>query len=220
VCGVGHLGTRVVKHLLAQGFDVVVIESNPNASGIEEMRSYGIPLILKDARHLAVLQDAGVERADTLLVCTDDDMANLAVVMHARELNPAMRIVVRMFNDSLAAQVREKLGADAVYSASMLAAPVFASAATRTEVAQTYTVGDELFSMARLEVCEGSPLAGQMIAQIEQPKRLDVVLHISGEEAAAHPNADAVVRAGDELVIFAREDLLREIANLNRVPNC
>lgn len=216
VCGVGHVGTRVVRHLLALHFDVVVIETNPKASGIEEVRAYEVPLLIKDASKPETLIEAGVKYAETLLVCTDDDMANIAVTIHARELNPHIRIVVRMFNDSLATQVRDRLGADAVYSTSMLAAPVFASLATRTEVAQSYIVGEDVFSMARLEVCQGSPLVGQTIVQIERPKELDVVLHISGAEATAHPDAGAVIQPGDELVIFAREDLLLETARRNR----
>lgn len=216
VCGVGHVGTRVVRHLLALQCDVVVIESNPKASGVEEVRAYEIPLLLQDASKSETLVDAGVERADTLLVCTDDDMANIAVTIHARELNPDIRIVVRMFNDSLAMQVRDRLGADAVYSTSMLAAPVFAGLATRTEVAQSYVVGEEVFSMARLEVSKHSPLVGQSIEQIERPEQLDVVLHISGAEATPHPDTGVVVRAGDELVVFAREDMLLSIAQRNR----
>ncbi len=220
VCGVGHLGTRVVRHLIEVNFDVVVIESNPQASGVEEIRTHNIPLIIKDASTSQTLIEAGVERADTLLVCTDDDIANLAVTIHARALNPKLRIVVRMFNDALAAQVHEKLGADAVYSGSMLAAPVFAGTATRTEVAHSYAIGGQTFNMARMEVCKGSTLAGKRIAEIEKPHELDVVLHISGARATAHPDANTIVQAGDELMIFAREDLLRETARQNRTPHC
>ncbi len=220
VCGVGHLGVRVIRELVALGFDVVAIESNPDALGIEMARALRVPVLVKDATQSETLLEAGVERADTLLVCTNNDMANIATTLRARELNKTIRIVVRMFDDTLASQMRSLLQVEAVYSASMLAAPFFAGAATRTEVAQSFVVGDQEFSMARLEVCPGSPLAGRTITEIETDLTLDVVLHITQDSASVHPDTGTIVQPGDQLVIFARFEMLRDIAMRNRTVGC
>ncbi|MCZ7543076.1 MAG: TrkA family potassium uptake protein [Anaerolineae bacterium] len=220
VCGVGHLGVRVIRQLVALNFDVVAIENNPQALGVEAARAMRVPVIIRDATQTESLLEAGVERADTLLVCTNHDMANIAITLRARELNQRIRIVVRMFDDTLASQIRSTLNVEAVYSASMLAAPFFAGAATRTEVAQSFCVGEEEYSMARLEVCPGSPLVGSTIAGIEKDLTVDVVLHITGDRAHVHPATDAVIKEGDQLVIFARFDMLHDIAARNRTVGC
>lgn len=220
LCGVGHLGMRVLRYLAALNFDVVAIEQRADSPGVELARSLRVPILIKNATQTETLLEAGIERADTLLVCTNNDMANIAITLRARELNRNMRIVVRMFDDTLASQMRQTLGVDAVYSASNLAAPFFAGAATRTEVAQSFTVGQQEFSMARLEVCPGSPLAGNTIAGIEKDLTLDVVLHISQDQAHVHPDVNTVIQPGDQLVIFARFDQLQTIAARNRTPGC
>ena len=95
VAGYGTKGRGAVDTLLANGTppeQIVVIDIA--AEAVHEARSRGLTSVLGDATRTAVLIEAMVERATSVVVtCNRDDTATL-VTLTARELNPAANIVV------------------------------------------------------------------------------------------------------------------------------
>jgi hypothetical protein len=49
------------------------------------------------------LIDAGIEHATAVIVCSNDDVSNLEVAIDSRRMNPKVRIVLRLFDQQLAA---------------------------------------------------------------------------------------------------------------------
>jgi voltage-gated potassium channel Kch len=97
-----------VYHLLRElGQRVVVIERDERAQFLEDVRRDGAPLLLGDARREAFLADAGITRARSIVLATDNDIANLEVALDARRLNPTIRVVLRLFDPNMAEKVRE-----------------------------------------------------------------------------------------------------------------
>ncbi|MER5905161.1 NAD-binding protein [Streptomyces mirabilis] len=90
--------------------------------------------MLEDAGAPGVLDRARIRHSKSLLVLTRDDGENLDIVMAAREANPGVRVVMRLYDDDFAATVQRTLRAsypDAPTrsrSVSALAAPSFAAA--------------------------------------------------------------------------------------------
>lgn len=95
VAGYGTKGRGAVDTLLASGTPserIVVIDIASDA--VQQARSRGLTSVLGDATRTAVLSEAMVERAKSVVVtCNRDDTATL-VTLTARELNPAASIVV------------------------------------------------------------------------------------------------------------------------------
>ena len=75
--GLGHLGFRVVTHLRQLDEDVVVIELSPKADLRLAIDRLDVPLIEDDATREVVLRSAGIERARTIMLCTQNDSLNL-----------------------------------------------------------------------------------------------------------------------------------------------
>lgn len=94
----------------------------------------GVPLLLEDAVAPGVLEQACIPQSKSLLVLTREDSGNLDIVMAAREINPQIRAVMRLYDDDFAATVSRTMRAsypDALTrsrSVSALAAPSFAAA--------------------------------------------------------------------------------------------
>ncbi|MCX4776253.1 NAD-binding protein [Streptomyces sp. NBC_01264] len=132
--GLGKIGTRALAQLCTTDHTVVVIERNPQARGIPLARELNVPLLLEDAAAPGVLDLARISTSRSLLVLTHDDGENLDIVMAARESNPRVRAVMRLYDDDFAATVSRTLRAgypDALTrsrSVSALAAPSFAAA--------------------------------------------------------------------------------------------
>lgn len=216
VLGVGHLGTRVIRQLVAMGFEVVAIDMKDDPVKARELKQLGVPLVIGDGRLEATLEAAGARHGQALIVCTSNDHLNLEVTMRARALNDSIRIVVRMWEDSFAREIKGFLNVADVLSATSLAAPSFAASALGIEIAQTMTIGGEQYSMIRLHVEPDSFLAGKTIGALQENEDMDIVLHGSAEGVDVHPRSDATVQAGDTLVLFAHHHKINSIVARNR----
>ena len=122
VCGLGRTGYRIFSILKHQDVKVVGISSHPLPNVQDD-------IIVGDIRHEETLISAGICHAQTLLLASNDDPLNLAVMTLARSLNPKIRVVNRLFNSRLGEQLDRSLPEHLSMSVTSLIAPIFAFAA-------------------------------------------------------------------------------------------
>src|SRR5690606_32988736 len=100
--GCGKLGYRVYLVLRKLGEQVVVIERDPNNQFLEELRRDGSPVLIGDARREALLDEANLAKARSIVLATNDDLANLEIALDAQRINSQVCVVVRMFDQNMA----------------------------------------------------------------------------------------------------------------------
>jgi voltage-gated potassium channel len=84
VCGFGRVGRQVARDLQAAHAPAVVIDTDfENRHGAEAL---GIHFIEGDASDEAVLMQAGIARARSIVACSDSDAVNVFITLTAREL--------------------------------------------------------------------------------------------------------------------------------------
>ena len=76
VCGLGHVGTCVVRLLRRLGLPVVVITRIAREDWLRSARSLGVKVLIGDARDSNLLLEAGLMTAAGLLAVTDQDIVN------------------------------------------------------------------------------------------------------------------------------------------------
>jgi hypothetical protein len=113
--GYGHLGARIVEHLRRGARPYVLIDKD--AAAVEELIRSGEPVVVDDAREERTLLDAGVARAQLVIVTSNSIETALLVTKRVRERNKNAKIVVRCFMDEFV-EILEGLGADEVISSS------------------------------------------------------------------------------------------------------
>ncbi|MGD8794494.1 MAG: TrkA family potassium uptake protein [Anaerolineae bacterium] len=215
VCGTGKVGYRVILELLRFGQEVVAIEVDPEGRFVEKVKALGIPIIIADARRSANLIQAGIERADAIIPATDDELANLDIALDAREINPGVKVVMRLFDADLARRVERGFGIHTAFSTSALAAPIFAAASMRFDVKHSFYVGDTLLNLSEVEIRPGSGLVGRTIKKLAHDLDLQVVCYHDKSGADLHPDPDLQLRAGDKILVMASLDALRRLNELN-----
>lgn len=215
VLGIGHVGTRVIRTLVDMGSEVVAVDNEPDSTVEAALAALRVPLIAGDGRAPATLEKAGLRHAEALIVCTANDFLNLEMCVRAREMNPTMRLVVRMWDTQLSNHLKHSLNAETI-SASDLSAPAFAGTAVGVDIAPMMHVRDTAYSLIRLRVESGSFMDGRTINALENENNMDIVMHERSETVEVHPDGDLVVRAGDTLVIFARHTQIMQIVARNR----
>ncbi len=216
ILGIGHLGLRVARTLSGMGFDVVGIDQKAKPELEDELSTMSIPLIMGDGRLPQTLEKAGLRQAQSFIVCTSSDQMNLEVIMRVRDMNPSIRIVARMWEDQFTNQMKQFMGVHTVYSASNLAAPIFAGSAVGVEITQTLMVDGVEYSMIRLQVEPGSFMDGARLGQLQDDNDMDIVLHGRGGHMDVQPDNALTTQGGDTLVIFARHDRIIDLVERNR----
>jgi Trk K+ transport system NAD-binding subunit len=212
--GLGHLGFRVAEELTGMEQDVVIIEENPKADLINSTKAIGIPVIQDDATREHALESAGVQRARAIILCTQNDSLNLKVALKARKMRPDIQVIIRIFDDDFAQALHEQFGFIA-FSATGMAAPAFAAAASGVDMTRPITVEGQSMSLAYIKVDPTSKLVNRSVSEIEQFYKLSVVLIRHDSKVDFHPQADCRLLVQDEMAVLGGPNEIRFLAGDN-----
>lgn len=212
--GLGHLGYRVVNILSQMEEKVAVLELSPSADMFSTVQKMGIPVIQDDATRPAALEAAGVQHAKTIILCTQNDAMNLQIAVKARSMNPNIQVVIRIFDEDFAQSLRDQFGFLAL-SATGMAAPAFAAAATGADVTNPISVEGQPLSLARLTIASGAPFADKTVGFVEDNYRLSVVLIRRDGFSEMHPADNTPLHPGDTLAVLGGPDSLNRLLHDN-----
>jgi Trk K+ transport system NAD-binding subunit len=207
LCGVGRLGWRVLEYLQAAGLPVVVVDINLKP---DDRRLARVTCITGDCRSREVLEAAGVARSQGVLILTSDDLVNISAALMVRDLNPDVRVVLRMFNQNLIARLGNAVHNVYALSQSALTAPVLALMALTGQSLGTfriYGMADGRRQVAEVSIGGGSPLHGQSIGWTAAGYHAQILAYYAAGEKEGRflldVDPEARLRAGDRLIICA-----------------
>ncbi|WP_433229530.1 NAD-binding protein [Micromonospora sp. CA-248260] len=211
VCGNDPLAYWVVRALLGTELAhgrvriTLVVPERRRSEGPDGRDVDGVQVIRADRLDEATFHRAGLAGADGLALLHQDDVGNMHAALCAQEVEPRLRLVVRMFNTSLANGLRQLFPDSAVLSDASMAAPAFVAAALG-EVAPTHFRhgGRTLYVARRADVRPADVVCG--LAVTTDPdlvrvlpadeKAADVVLaEATGQPAGTELAARRLVRA-------------------------
>ena len=217
VIGLGNVGTRVIQQLHDLGLPVVAIDRRSDSRGAQVTRQLGIPFIVGDAGREETLRAANVQTARAVVALSTDDVVNLEAGLHARNLHPGIRVVLRLFDGDFAELVQQSFGIMLSRSVSFVAAPAFAAAIVDREVVGTIPVRRRVLLVAEVIVAEGSKLDGRTIADADDAGAVRVIAQTprsnSGGRADPRwtPTGNVRLTAGDRLLVIATRQGLTQV---------
>jgi monovalent cation:H+ antiporter-2, CPA2 family len=112
VCGYGRSGQALAHVLEREKIAVIALDSDPER--VREAAAAGESVVYGDAARREVLVAAGVARAAAIVVSFADTPKALAILSHARALRPEIPVIVRTFDNSDVARLREAGAAEIV----------------------------------------------------------------------------------------------------------
>ena len=199
ICGLGHVGYRCAQLLARMGERGAVITREVH----QQWRLDALPefsVIQGDARDEKLLRQAGVEQAQAIIVVTDDDLANVSIALDARRLNPTIAIVVRMFDQDMAAHLEQSGQVQRALSASALAAPAFVAAALGASVCGSFPVdGRACVVSQHLIAAPPAPHAPPTLGVWAAQTGHIVIAMERGGQLALRPASDVPLADGDRL---------------------
>jgi len=161
VIGGGRVGGAAVQALHDRGVPVHLVEQERGRC--EALRPYCAEVFCGDAAEYALLEEAGIETAPSVLLTTHDDATNIHLASYCRRLNPQMRVVSRITHERNLEAIH-RAGANFVLSYATLGIDAV-YAALRDRRLVVLGEGVDLFTRAVPPALAGRTLAGSGIGE-------------------------------------------------------
>lgn len=195
IYGISNAGLRVAEFLKDTGPDVVV--ALPEASPfVRKLEDRNIRLVHSDLSNFDLLRDLDLHLAKSIILTSDDELFNIQAALHAIEINPAIRVVIRLFNLNLASRLQDSIRNFRVLSVSQVSSPVFAASALLEKPLLSYKSEDNIFSFYETS---GELFSGRTINDIESEKEAKVI----SVNNAFFPDMSWKIRPEDRLTLFS-----------------
>jgi trk system potassium uptake protein TrkA len=206
VVGAGSLGSRLIGLLLEDGHDVVVIESDEKVAKEASDRFDAMVLQAHIAQE-GILEEAGAEKADTMVATTDDDSANLMAMFLGVEKE--VETLVSVVNGSHHRKLFERLGVHIFTDPEIIVARHLFNLVRDPRVEELFSVPKGAVAF-RITLGESSPLAGKTPSEAREagvlPEGLVLASVTRGEDTLI-PSGETHLEAEDQLIVFSRAPL-------------
>ncbi len=218
VCGYGRMGRLIIEEFRRQDVPHVVVDRDPELAHriIEE----GGLAVAADASTEEVLQRVGIHRARGLITAVSTDAENVYIVLSARLLRPDLYIIGRAETEDAVRKLK-RAGADRVISPYQIGAQQIALTALRPAVVdfvQLATSTEHLdLTIEQVKISPAAPFAGKSIIDANLRQRFGVVIvgiQRTGGLMEFNPAPDAVMQAGDQLVVMGHSDGLKQLESM------
>ena len=210
--GLGKLGFRIFSLLRQLDQPVLVIERDAANEFLDDVRKDGSPLLIGDGRREQLLTEANIARARSVVLATDDDLANMEIALDARRLRPDVRVVLRMFDQNMADKIRSGFNIHLAMSQSAISGPAFAMAAMDRAIVNSFVVDDQLIVMLWWEARADGPLAGLKVEALLRDYGFAVVERRGADGARGlFPGGGELLAPGDRLLVQGTFESLQKL---------
>jgi Trk K+ transport system NAD-binding subunit len=214
--GLGRVGQRVATFLQQMKQPIVGVSTQSlDASILPQM-----PLVVGDLT--SALTKVNLETARSVVVVTDDEMANLEIGLMAHEANPACAIAMRVFNPQFGESISQLVPFAKVLSAYALSAEAFVVTAFGENVLGLIRLNEQTVLVTEYQIVAGDTLHNLILSEVAYGYGVVPILHQRERDLPRlMPSEDMQLRAGDRLVLLATIDGLQQIERGDRIlPNC
>jgi voltage-gated potassium channel len=215
ICGYGRIGSIVARQFRRQNVPYVVVERDPERlhAALED----GALGVEADASQEEVLKRVGIVRARGLIAAVGTDAEKVYAVLSARVMRPDLFIVGRAETEDATIKLK-RAGADRVLSPYQIGAVQMAQTALRPAVVdfvELATSADNLeLAMEEITIAARSALADQSILAANLRQRYGVIvvgIQRQDRRMEFNPDPEALMRAGDKLVVLGRPESLKRL---------
>ena len=210
IVGGGRLGYNLLKALLNEGHEVLLLEKDPVICKTitDEM---GSVCYRGDGCEAATLAEVGTGRADMLVAVTGDDEDNLVACQVAKHKHNVPRTIARIRNPQNAALFK-KLGVDVTVSATDIILEAIEREVPTHPLTHLLTIDEKNLAVIDVKVSQDSTSVGKTVKDLSLPKESKLVLIIPSEGSPQVPAATTTLRANDQIIAIttlATEEALK-----------
>ncbi|QSG05936.1 TrkA, K+ transport system, NAD-binding component [Halapricum desulfuricans] len=211
IVGAGEVGSNVAASL-AGNHEVIVIDID---SDRVEALTYSLDVLAVegDGASLETLQEAGVEAADMVIACTDNDETNIVTCGTVQTISEAFTIA-RVRNTTYLEtweHAEGALGVDLMVGTNLMAARSIVRVIGLPGAEDVDQFADGLIRMAEFRIDEDSPVTGMSVEEADTYDSLTFAAVIRDGEVII-PSGETCLLDGDDLVVIGSLESVSEFA--------
>lgn len=216
IVGGGNVGLMVAQRLEASASRVrtKIIERDRKVAERAAEALERTIVLNGDGMDVALLAEAGVDRADAVLAVTDDDKTNM--LASVRSKSAGCPLAISLINDPTLAPLMTPLEIDAFINPRATTVSSILRHIRHGRVKDVYSVGDTEAEIIEAEVLYTSPIAGQMVRDIDFPEGVLIGAILKGVEVVK-PKGGTRIDEGDVIVLFSLTADVPEVERLLQV---
>jgi voltage-gated potassium channel len=215
LCGFGRMGEIIAREFSRQSVPFIIVDRNPDRVHFAMEHHY--LAVEADASSEDVLRRVHIETARGLVAAVSTDAENVYAVLSARLMKPDLFIVGRAETEDARVKLK-RAGADRVISPYHIGGLQLAQTALRPAVVDFVTLATSSDNMElnleQVHLVDRSPLVGRSLLDAGLRQKYGVVvvgIRRADGQMDFNPAPEAVMRAGDDLVVLGRSGSLREL---------
>lgn len=211
IAGDGKVGAMLTKQLSAEGYDLTLIDADPEVLESTESR-YDVMSVQGNCASMETLERAGIRETDLLIAVTNADEVNLLCCMIAHGMNPDIHTIARIRNPEYNDQIFKMRN---LFALSMMINPE-RQAAVEIERLLKYPgfLKRDTFAKGRVEIVELRVDAGHKLCNIALNDLYNIVkckilvCTVIRNGKAVMPGGDFVLMEGDRIFVTAPTNVL------------
>lgn len=214
IVGAGVTGMVLAKSLISKGHNVVLIEKDEETA--RHVANRLDCMVINDVgNRTCVLYDAGIEKADVLVVVTESDELNLIVCGIVEGLAPQVfklaRVRTEDYLESFKLSGGKLLGIDEMVYPDEVVSNAIIKAFEHGAISDVLDFETGEYEIVRFQIKTNNILDGIKVMDIHQYVDCEfVVLAIEGEEQDIIPSGDTVLKSGSKIsIITAPQNVVR-----------
>ncbi|NOX94311.1 MAG: Trk system potassium transporter TrkA [Alphaproteobacteria bacterium] len=215
IIGGGNIGLFVAKGLEKLGsMKIRLIEADRKRSEFVAEELERTIVLQGDGLDRAILREAGVADAETVVAVTDNDQVNvLASVVAKRE---GSRHSMALINDPDYGPISEAVGVDRFIDPRATTISTILQHIRRGRIKGVYSLFDGAAELIDAVALETSPLVNKPLREAQLPEGVMVGAVIRDGEVQM-PTGDTVIKAGDRIVLMAMRENVKDVEQMFRV---
>jgi voltage-gated potassium channel len=214
VCGFGRVGRGAAAELRQAGARVLVIDKREDR--VEWAMRSGYLAVLGDSTRDETLKESRIAHAAGLIAALSTDADNLFAVISAKTLNPLIRVAARAAEEEAERKMRQ-VGADSVFAPYTMTGTRLAQSLLKPHVHQfldfaTTGLGVDV-RIEQVQVSAESDMPGRSLADLRLRSEYKVIVLAIRRESGMefNPPAEAIIQAGDYLIVMGEPEPLRRL---------
>lgn len=215
IIGGGNVGLYVAKDLESRGsMKIRLIEKDAARAEATAEELERTVVLQGDGLDRAILREAGVENAETVLAVTDNDQINiLSCAVAKRE---GARRAMALINNQDYAPISEAVGIDRFVDPRETTISTVLQYIRRGRIKGVFSLSDGQAEIMDAVALETSPLVGKPLgeAELSEGVRIGAVYR---DNKVIMPSSQTVIEADDRVVLIAMRDSVKDVEHMFRV---
>ena len=208
VAGCGKIGTTLVECLVAEGHDVVVIDSLSEViSTVANI--HDVMGVCGNAADTETLEEAGIDTAELFIASTSSDELNMLSCFLAKRMG-AKHTIARIrnpeYNDKSLDFMKKQLDLSMAINPELLAARELLRILQMPSAVKVETFAGRSFEMVEIRLPEDSEIDGLSLRDLREKYKTNILIGVVQRGDEVHiPGGNFILKGGDKIGIIARQ---------------